>query len=68
LKKITINFRKGNIETSHSVTLINIIFNFRKTQASQSKPGSAEEIVDSIVSNELALETVHDLSDGKAAR
>ena len=53
---------KGNIGAYHSVTLINIIFNLRKTQASQSEPSSAEEIVDSVVSNQLALETVHDLS------
>ncbi|XP_052086483.1 general transcription factor II-I repeat domain-containing protein 2B-like [Mytilus californianus] len=37
---------------------------FVKTQASQSEPGSAEDIVDSIISDPSALEPVHDLSDG----
>ncbi|CAC5424981.1 unnamed protein product [Mytilus coruscus] len=38
----------------------------RKTQASQSEPGSTEDIVDSIISDPSALEPVHDLSDGMA--
>ncbi|CAC5423130.1 unnamed protein product [Mytilus coruscus] len=38
----------------------------KKTQASQSEPGSTGDIVDSIISVPSALEPVHDLSDGMA--
>lgn len=38
---------------------------FEKTQASQSEPDSAEDIVDSIISDPSALEPVHDLSEGE---
>ena len=55
---------KVTIKIFYPFTLINIMLNFRKTQASQSEPDSAEDIVDSIISDPSALEPVHDLSEG----